>query len=480
MVKDYFQDIVPPSNSGNSAHPRANVPRPVHIHTEDADPKGEMPQRPEQHESFDEETVEPQQSRGIRNISIAPRSPRIRIDDELQPPGYVPPPRRFAWRSRLIWGVAGVCVLAVGGLALFALRSTSVTVTPRSHTIVFDNTAQFQSYPASSAATGTLPYTVATFDVQDSVTVPAGGTTHAESKATGEVTVYNNYSSASVRLIKDTRFVTPDGLVFRIPAAVVVPGKSGSRPGSVIVSVIADQAGQQYNVGPTAKFVIPGLQSTPQEYAQVYGASSQSMTGGFSGDKPAIDQAEAQAAISDVRTRLEAKAHASIASLTGATSTVFDGLMRISYQDLTPTVDADGKTAHLNEVAHVSIPVFPSDSFAEAIAHTVAADAQVGDVRIVGGKGYDASYADASSSPHLGSDSIVFILSGTAQVVWNIDSEALTKALAGRDSAAFQTIISGFPGIQEAHARIEPFWKTVFPADPGSIKVNVVAPAKAS
>ena len=89
-------------------------------------------------------------------------------------------------------------------------------------------------------------------------------------KASGSITVYNNYSTASVKLIKNTRFQTPAGLIFRVPADVVIPGKQGSTPGQVTVTVFADQVGQQYNIGPTPRLTVPGLQSNAAMYAQIY------------------------------------------------------------------------------------------------------------------------------------------------------------------------------------------------------------------
>ncbi len=466
MVKDYFQDIVPPEGDYQHAH-QAPQPRPIRVQ---ADERSQEPVDMQHNGgAYDDEPETP--VRGIRNISMPPRPPRVRIDDELQPQGFVPPSPRSKMKPKLLW------VILVGGLALFALRTTVITVTPRSHTIVFDQTSQFSSYPASSAATGTLPYTVTTFDLQDSAPVPANGSTHVDSKASGDITVYNNYSASPVKLIANTRFATPDSLIFRTPAAIVIPGKTASGPGSVTITVVADQAGQNYNVGPVSHFTVPGLQSIAAEYAGVYAASTKPMSGGFSGDTPSVDPTAAQAAVSTIRARLESKAHTQVADLSNASSTVFSGLIEITYQDLPSTLESDGKTADVNEVAHISVPVFPADVFAETVAHTVAADTQVGEVYIVGGTGYDASYADASNTPVLGTDPISITLSGTAQIVWNIDTAAITKALAGRDASAFQTVISGFPGINQAHARIEPFWKTTFPSDPSNIRVDITAPS---
>jgi hypothetical protein len=200
------------------------------------------------------------------------------------------------------------------------------------------------------------------------------------------------------------------------------------------------------------------------------------MKGGYSGNQPSVDAATAQSAISQLRTQLETKARAAISALQNDSMTVFPGLAMITYQDLPSTVDTDGKTAHINENVHVVVPVFPASIFAQTVAQLVSADTAVGDVRIIPESGYGAAYADASSTPNLGGP-IGIALSGTAQIVWNVDAPTLAKAVAGRDSSAFQTIISSFPGVEEARAHIEPFWQNSFPADPSSIRINVLKPA---
>ena len=68
-----------------------------------------------------------------------------------------------------------------------------------------------------------------------------------KTEASGKIVVYNNYSTAGQKLIKDTRFETPNGLIFRIKDAVTVPGKKTvggeTVPGSLEVTVYADKEG---------------------------------------------------------------------------------------------------------------------------------------------------------------------------------------------------------------------------------------------
>ncbi len=378
------------------------------------------------------------------------------------------PPRgkRPIW----LWLTIGVSILVLIAIAMVAFRSTSVTVSPRVHTVVFDETAHFTAYPAATAASGTLPYMLESSDIEDSEVVPTQGTQQVSDRASGNITVYNEYSADPVKLIKNTRFETPDGLIFRVPADVMVPGKRAGVAGSISVTVFADVAGEKYNVGPIAKFTLPGLKSNAAMYSGVYAKSAAAMTGGFVGERPGVAPATLEAAKTSVRARLEDKAHATISSRANDSSTVVPGLVHITYQSLPSTTEAGGGL-RIHERAHVEIPVFPADMFAKTIAESVSADAAAG-VRFEKGD----NFAGQTSSDTALENALDFTLAGTARLIWVVDSAALAAALAGHEEAAFQGIVANFPSIQEAHARIEPFWKSSFPTDPSSIKVQIGDP----
>lgn len=441
MAKDYFQDI---------SH---------------SDPEGESQSGGE---------------RSIRNITVNSRAPRTRaMSSDMRgvsaggPHASHRAPRSDSQRRVWMWVIAAVSVVVLAVIALFAFRSTTITVTPRSRAIVFDQAVHFNAAPSASAAAGALSYTVIANDLEDSAVVPSNGTEHAEDKASGTIIVFNEYSPSSVRLIKNTRFATPAGLVFRVPATVVVPGKKGTTPGSVTVTVVADQAGEQYNVGPVDKFTLPGLKSTPDMYAHVYARSTAAFTGGFVGDRPGVATGALDAARAEVRGRLESKAHDSARSLTNATAAVFSDLIRITYESLPVTTEAGGGV-RIHEKAHVEIPILPADVFAQAVAQGVGENTDGVTFKIVGLDKLVARLGSTNATQTLGTDPIDFTLTGSALLVWNVDSAALSQALVGRDQSAFQGIINGFPSIQEARARIEPFWKGTFPAAASDINVDLV------
>lgn len=475
MVKDYFQDITPPSDGPRpepAPLPRTPQPSAARETPNDTDEAQEVP-------IHVGESVPP--ARGIRSIS-APSRPRpisrpglmgADIREAPPPMGSEPPkPRRS---SRLwIWVVAVLSILILSAIVLIlAIRSTTITVTPKSHALTLTETVPFTAYPSGTSAAGALSYTIQVFDLEDSEVVPSEGTTHVENKASGSITVFNNYSASPVRLVKTTRFETPEGLIFRVPADVMIPGKNASGPGEISVTVVADQAGEKYNVGPVSRFTLPGLKSGDM-YTQVYAKSASAMSGGFAGEMPGTAPGALNTAIAAVRGRLEAKARESTLAESTPETIVLPGLMRITYQSQPHTTEAGGGV-RIHEKARVEVPVFLAETFAGIVAQAMTVGSDNASVYLVTGSDFTA-HMKPTDTPALGVDAINFSLSGAANIVWNIDEAALREALAGRESEAFQAIVKGFPSIQEAHARIEPFWKGTFPKDAGDIKVKIAEP----
>lgn len=120
--------------------------------------------------------------------------------------------------------------------------------------------------PSSSSSKNTLaPSSLPVIETEPTVIViPA--------KAFGKVTAYNDGSNPQV-LVKNTRFVTPDGKIFRLSKIATIPAG-----GSIEVVIFADETGSVYNIPPTT-FKMPAFVGS-ERYGYLYGRSFVSMEGG--------------------------------------------------------------------------------------------------------------------------------------------------------------------------------------------------------
>lgn len=133
-----------------------------------------------------------------------------------------------------------------------------------------------------------IPAKAVSQDIEVTKTFDAtGGKSASNQKAHGIITIYNEYSSSTQPLVATTRFLSENGKVFRLVKGVIVPGTSSVggeiKPGAVEAEVIADGAGEEYNIEPT-KFTIPGFQGSGNDkYTKFYAKSSKAMAGGKNG-----------------------------------------------------------------------------------------------------------------------------------------------------------------------------------------------------
>lgn len=93
-----------------------------------------------------------------------------------------------------------------------------------------------------------------------------------ESVAKGQVEIFNN-SNQSLNLIKTTRFLSANNVLFHLSDKTFVPAK-----GKITANVYADKIGAAYEIGPT-RFTLPGL--TEPTKSQVYAESKEKMKGGL-------------------------------------------------------------------------------------------------------------------------------------------------------------------------------------------------------
>ncbi|HEY4487272.1 MAG TPA: hypothetical protein VI483_00740 [Candidatus Paceibacterota bacterium] len=441
MVKDYFQDIVPPGES-------------------DDDDTGSRP--PEKQQMRTAQPI-PQNTpdRSIRNIHINRRAAYATSST---------PASRDPSRSKsLLWVVVAFCVIGLALLLLmFAFKQTTITVVPRSQTVLFDESFQFTAYPSGSSASGTILYTTKVADFQEFENVTASGTEHKEQKASGMITVVNTYSTEPVRLIKNTRFATVSGLIFKVPAEVVVPGKQGGTPGKVSVTITAEKAGSEYNIAAREKLTLPGLQPNASMYAAIYAETAAPITGGLLGETPSVESGALQSAKNAIQSRLEKKMNEFVYSLDTGAEFALKPIVLYSEE---PVGTVNAGSVRVGVTASVSVPIIPRSTLSAAVAQSVTANASDQAYLLKPSEGFAATVVNGDAV--LGTDPIRFVLSGTGLLVADVNIEMLTGALTGRDKAAFKAIVANFPGVLSAKARIEPFWNSTFPTDPGEIHVVI-------
>lgn len=374
---------------------------------------------------------------------------------------FEPSRRRFPWGTG---AVALVVILAsVGALWLFS--GAKVEVTPRvdSGTV----SAEFTATPES----GELPYRVVTAEKIAEKSVAAESTVNANDAAQGTITVYNT-SAAPQRFVKNTRFESPQGLIFRAQDAVNIPAGSAGSPGSVKVAVFAETGGEKYNIAPT-DFTLPGLEGTV-EFKQVYGKSTETFAGGFLGNRPSVSEATATRERQGLESALQSEIQDALRAAAPEGYILVPGSEVVTYAPLPDSPDGKGGV-NVRHRATASAAAFPAEEFARAVAQSVIGQGYTGQrVRLENVDQLRITPVEAFT----GTDPFVFTLTGAARIVWVVDANRIAASVAGKTRDSARVMISGLPEVGSGTITLKPFWKGTLPSDPEEIEVVVSEPEK--
>ena len=416
--------------------------------------------------------IPPSRRRAIEGTSF-PSQP---LSSEPRPAYQPPMPPRplrdgpIKSRGRFPYGTALVAlVLIVGSLAVLAsFANAKVIIVPNTSTATLndDFTATFGS--------GDLPYETVTVTSSISATVPAESSETVNDPAQGNITIYNAQSVAQA-LIKNTRFESADGHIFRIHDSVTVPAGSAAAPGTVTTIAYADAGGEDYNI-PATSFTLPGLQGT-NAYTLVTAKSTDAMQGGFSGTRPSVSQATQD-------TQNQKSQAALLASLVAEAKTKlpagYDIIPGGTFPTYTPQADTSPKDGQVNVNLQGTLVAvaFPDAALAKAIATKIAGSYGGQTVHLADPNALTLTPADPTTVP-TNQPTFDFKLSGNVSILWDIDQQKIAAAVAGKTRDSANLILVSFPEVAEATLQIQPFWKQTFPADPKNITVSTTTASAA-
>ena len=306
----------------------------------------------------------------------------------------------------------------------------------------------------------TIPAKLMEFNEEVAKTFNATGLGNVSNqKAKGKVTIYNEFSSSPQPLVATTRFLSEDQKVFRLVQSVTVPGttKVGEeiKPGVLEVDVIADEAGDGYNIGAT-NFTIPGFKSSGNDkHTKIYAKSEASMSGGGSGNDTVKLVTDKD--ISDAKDKISLEINGAIKNK------IKDGAAGMIILDDAIVVDepvyrvsnSAGETADSFEIkiqAHARALVF-SESDIKKIANSVIAKSGNGKINIDSGS-VIIDYGKANADFKLGVIDIKMHASNVMQP--NIDLENLKRGILGKNNDELGEYLKTYSNIEKAEVEYFP------------------------
>lgn len=391
--------------------------------------------------------------------------------DKKEPPQYVPGSGKSK-KKQWIFGTATAIVIAIFIFSMMTVfASATIDIVPKSQEI----DVNMEITAASEVATSSVKYEVIKLSNSKTVSVPATGEEAAEVKASGKIVIYNNFSSDPQRLIIRTRFETPDGLIYRIPESVVVPGKTikdGKEvPGSLETTVFADEAGEKYNIKKT-DFTIPGFKNDATRFKTIYARSSTEMTGGFVGKRKTVLPADRAAALQSIDSEIQANLKKDLESKIPAELTLLSD--SIIYKSTELPQKEDGSSVTLGkEVTAYAIMLNKQDLSAKITAEYISKLPEWENIKPIINDFSPLKMAGAPTNLETG-EKINLQITGKTLVWAEIDTNVINQRLLGAPKGEAANLMNEFAGISSITAAVRPIWKQSFPNNPSKIYVRVV------
>lgn len=441
--------------------------------------------------------VIPPEKRSIRNIPVPSRSPRggarkkaapavereeapIRETAPVEPPLPPTPPKVETYSEyrnggrkpskKVMWFSIGLAVVIVLIALSSFFQSALVKIVPRQESVSLAGETLSAS---KDGAGGAMPFEIMRVTKQTGEVVPATGEEEVERKASGQIVIYNDFDTNSQRLIRNTRFETPEGLIYRIDESVVVPGQRTVNgevvPGSVEVTVYADEPGEKYNI-PLADFTIPGFEGDPR-FDDMYARSKTPMTGGFVGVMKTVSEQDMAGARARIAEKLEPELVADLESQLPDNFVAWEGGYFFSYSDM-PQSGGGGDSVQVNQEGVLYAIVFNKNLLGSYIAGRFAPNFPNGQVEILDLEAVPFAITEKDKfSPETGVN-FDFTMNGNVTLVASFDESAVKQDLVGKPRKDIHTILANYTGIEEAQAVVRPFWKRTFPGNPDDIRIE--------
>ncbi len=412
--------------------------------------------------------------RSVRDIPLPRSRARVRevveVAPEIASNAYEQLETRAPKRGmrRLVLIVVVLAILGLLGLlaSYFFREVAQVTVTEYTRDVSLQTTFLAKKEPKD----GELAFTLVPITKEAQKIVPATGEKQVESRASGTIVIYNDYSNSTQRLIRNTRFETADGKIYKVDQSVTVPGKDKKTgaPGNIEVVVYADTAGEAHNIGLT-DFTLPGIEKSDPRFGKIYARSKTPMTGGYVGKIKTASEADLALAENELKEILKTEvAQAALLSIPPQ-SILFLGALYTSFETMSPEGSND---IRIKAVSYAL--TFDAKEMSKAIAKATIADYENQDILAEQTSSLMFKPIPEDARPWQ-SGAVSFSLTGTTTLVYQFDVDQLRKDLAGqpKQKMRISEILKAYPGIADAEVVVRPFWQSTLPVNPQDIEVVI-------
>jgi hypothetical protein len=364
-----------------------------------------------------------------------------------------------------LWLKRGILITALSAIVLFLLLSfvfnrASIAIKGANTAETFSNT----ELPIP------VTYTALTKNIEKNITVSKPKTISVQKKATGEVVLYNNFSTSPYDLIATTRLETANGSVYRLLSDTKIPGKKTvngkDMPGSITVKVEANLPGDIYNARPGIELRIPGLIKGTGKYVNIYGKTANQFKGGETGQTLDTSSDQITTAINILKAEVKEGVVREFNQSNPELFILSDSI-QVSHA-IGAMSDKDGNSQIKIPLTIKAIGLLKSELSSALDAYLLTKKVKVGNSTYENIK-FTISKTDDST---LLKDKFNILADGQITVSPLVSEQEIVASVAGKSStSAFDYLSSNLTEAVEIKVGVWPFWANKIPNNPAKIKL---------
>jgi hypothetical protein len=364
-----------------------------------------------------------------------------------------------------------VVFAAIGYVATAYFARATFTVVPK--VVSVEVNSIFPISQRDSSASSTILYAPLVLEDTATTSVPSTVGPVLNTKAQGPVIIYNTFSDKPQKIIAGTRFANASTKVYRLASSVVVPGYTLSSkkvivPGSVKAVLVADQAGDKYNITDSSSisdFKVLSYKDTTK-YDSIYARLTGTFSGGFSGSQSIISPSVMTSAVSSLQANLVDSLTKQAQTLVPSGFVFYKTAYKASFS--APTIKKETSTTS-------SVSIKGSiNFFALQEKDLIASLAGSNTLQIFGKSTYRDSGLDSLEVQPIFSTSTVSLkIKGSFDLIGSLSVDEFKKIVMGKTSDETKDALKIYqPVVETISGEVMPPWARI-PNDPGRISVII-------
>ena len=367
-----------------------------------------------------------------------------------------------------------VLILFVYWLTTF-FEKAIVTIVPKNKVLTMDR-QQFSAL-RDGPAQG-IDFEVMIFSDKETKNMTLTNSENMSTKARGEITFYNEYSTKPQGIVAGTYVADGSGKAYRTDSQVSIPGyttRNGSViPGQVTVKITSFLPGEAYNKT-TNTFTINSFKKDPIKFKKIYGKLKTPLSGGVEGLVYVLSDAEKATVNAYTQTTFKNTI------LKKALAQVPEGYVLFPNAfDFTSTTNENitSKTPTTGVVISgtISAVILKEKDIATALIKRglpKVSASELSQISLTDLSKLEFAFVNHNQAIAKNTVSVTFTLSGPVQALWAPMVTQLPERLKGVLKDKVFTVFSSDPGIASASVKIFPPWQSHLPYSTNKIKVEI-------